>query len=403
MLTLLRGGDVLAPAPLGRKDILIAGERIAAVAEPGLELGGVDAVEHDLAGLTVTPGFIDNHVHVLGGGGGLGFSSRAPELQTSQLARVGTTTVIGMLGFDATSRDMRGLIAKTKAFREDGISAFALTGATLEHPVPTLTGRIRDDITFIEEIIGVGEISVSELGYAYDSNGPGAQYIAEAASEALLAGRLARKSGILCLQVPPYRGACLKPLMDVLDRTGLPIAQLIPSHVNQTDAYMDDAIDWGRRGGWVDVGANYAPDNHFERATPPATAVMRLIEAGVPADRILLSSDGNGAPPKEEKQEGKPARANYMPVGALLDVWRRLITEEGLAPSDALGVVTSNVARALGLNGKGRIAVGLDADLNVFDDAWNLRTTIARGAVVAEDGAPARRGLFDEIILNQLR
>ena len=85
------------------------------------------------AGLTLAPGFIDNHVHVLGGGGGL-LSSRAPELQTSQLVRAGITSVIGMLGFDATSKDMRALVAKTKAFKEDGISAYALTGATLRAP-----------------------------------------------------------------------------------------------------------------------------------------------------------------------------------------------------------------------------------------------------------------------------
>src|SRR5918996_4385968 len=263
MLKILRCERVLAPEPLGPKDIVIAGEQIVAVADPGVQVAGVPVELHDLAGLTVTPGFIDNHVHVLGGGGGLGFASRAPELQTSQLARVGTTTVIGMLGFDASTKDMRALVAKTKAFRQDGLSAYALTGATLEHPVPTLTGRIRDDVAFIDEIIGVGEISVSELGYAYDSNGPGAQYVAEAATEALLAGRLARKRGFLCLQVPPYKGACLKPIMDMLDRTGFPIGQLIPSHVNQTDGYMEDAIAWGQRGGFVDVGANYSPDNHF--------------------------------------------------------------------------------------------------------------------------------------------
>jgi beta-aspartyl-dipeptidase (metallo-type) len=397
-MIILRNAEVLAPEPLGRRDLVIAGERIAAVAAPGVEIRGLEVEERDVAGAVVAPGFIDNHVHTLGGGGGLGFSSRAPELQTSQLTRVGTTTVIGMLGFDATSRDMRALVAKTKAFAEDGISAFALTGATLEHPVPTLTGRIRDDIAFIEEIIGVGEISVSELGYAYDSNGPGAQYIAEAATEALLAGRLARKRGFLCLQVPPYKGACLKPIMDMLDRTGFPIGQLIPSHVNQTDAYMEDAIAWGRRGGLVDVGANYSPDNHFERATPPAKAVVRLLEAGVPQGQILLSSDGNGAPPKEEKREGQPTRANYMPVGALHAVWRRLIVEEGLAPEDALRIVTSNVAAATGLVRKGRIAAGMDADLTVFDQDWQVRMVLARGRVMVEGGEPLVRGMFDETI-----
>ncbi len=254
--------------------------------------------------------------------------------------------------------------------------------------MPTLTGRIRDDIAFVEEIIGVGEISVSELGYAYDSNGPGAQYVAEAATAGLLAGRLARKRGYLCLQVPPYHGACLKPVMDMLDRTGLPIAQLLPSHVNQTDAYMADATLWARRGGYVDVGANYSPENNFSRATPPAKAVTRLLEAGVPLAQILLSSDGNGAPPKEEQREGQPAVANYMPVGALHGVWRRLIVEEGVAASDALRVVTSNAADATGLRRKGRIAPGLDADLIAFDADWRIRTVIARGRVMVERGAP---------------
>jgi beta-aspartyl-dipeptidase (metallo-type) len=401
-ITLARCGQVLAPDALGARDLVIAGERIVAVAEPGVEITGLDLEVLDLRGLTVTPGFIDNHVHVLGGGGGLGFASRAPELQTSQLTRAGITAVIGMLGFDATSKDMRALVAKTKAFKQDGISAYALTGATLEHPVPTLTGRIRDDIAFVEEIIGVGEISVSELGYAYDSNGPGAQYIAEAATAGLLAGRLAGKRGYLCLQVPPYHGACLKPVMDMVDRTGLPIAQLLPSHVNQTDAYMEDAIAWSRRGGLVDVGANYSPENNFGRATPPAKAIKHLLETCVPLAQILLSSDGNGAPPKEEQREGRPAVANYMPVSALHATWRRLIVEGGLMPSDALRVVTSNVAEATGLMRKGRIAAGMDADLVALDEDWRIHTVIARGRVMVADGAPVVRGMFDRIILDQL-
>jgi beta-aspartyl-dipeptidase (metallo-type) len=402
-MTILRCGQVLAPDALGARDLVIAGGRIVALADPGVEISGFEVEALDLRALTVTPGFIDNHVHVLGGGGGLGFASRAPELQTSQLTRAGITTVIGMLGFDATSKDMRALVARTKAFQEDGISAYALTGATLEHPVPTLTGRIRDDIAFVEEIIGVGEISVSELGYAYDSNGPGAQYIAEAATAGLLAGRLARKRGYLCLQVPPYHGACLKPVMEMLERTGLPIAQLLPSHVNQTEAYMADATLWAARGGFVDVGANYSPDNNFSRATAPAKAITRLLEGGVPLAHILLSSDGNGAPPKEEQREGQPAVANYMPLSALHATWRRLIVEEGLPPAEALRVVTANVADATGLARKGRIAAGLDADLLAFDSDWRIRTVIARGQVMVDAGEPIARGMFDRIILDQLR
>ena len=165
---------------------------------------------------------------------------------------------------------------------------------------------------------------------------------------------------------------------------------------------MADAIAWAGRGGWVDVGANYSPANNFSRATPPAPAICRLLEAGVALERILLSSDGNGAPPKEEKREGQPAVANYMPVGALHATWRRLIVEEGLPPSDALRIVTSNVAAATGLMRKGRIAPGLDADLIALDADWQIRTVIARGRVMVEAGRPVARGMFDQILLDQL-
>jgi beta-aspartyl-dipeptidase (metallo-type) len=165
---------------------------------------------------------------------------------------------------------------------------------------------------------------------------------------------------------------------------------------------MADAIAWAARGGYVDVGANYSPDNNFSRATPPAKAIARLLEAGVPLERILLSSDGNGAPPKEEQREGQPAVANYMPLGALHATWRRLIVEEGVAAPDALRVVTENVAAATGLTSKGRLAPGRDADLVAFDDDWQIRSVIARGRLLVAAGRPVVRGMFDQVILEQI-
>ena len=118
--------------------------------------------------------------------------------------------------------------------------------------------------------------------------------------------------------------------------------------------------------------------------------------------QILLSSDGNGAPPKEEQREGQPAVANYMPVGALHATWRRLIVDEGVPPSNSLRVVTSNVADATGLRRKGRIAAGMDADLVVFDDDWQINSVIARGQVMVDERQPVVRGMFDAILLDQL-
>ena len=399
---LIKNARLYCPEPLGIKDVLVCGGRIVQLAEPGAAISGVELDTFDAQGRIVCPGFVDNHIHLLGGGGGLGFSSRAPEIQASQLARAGITTAIGMLGFDATTKSMAALVAKTKALWEDGLSAYCLTGATLEHPVPVLTEKIRTDIAFVNEIIGVGEISISELGYGYDSMGKGAQYVAEAAVAGLLAGRLSRKSGYLCLQVPPYREQVLKPMMDLVDRTGIPITHFIPSHVNQTDGYMADALQWARRGGYIDIGANYSPENNYARATLPAKAYAHFRSQGVAASAILMSSDGNGAPPKEEKGENKPKVANYMPVRALHASWRRIVLEEGHAIEEALACVTSNPARATGLAAKGRIAAGADADLLVLDDDLQITDVIARGSFFVRDGQPCRRGMFDDVLLREL-
>ncbi|GAA4327891.1 beta-aspartyl-peptidase [Pigmentiphaga soli] len=401
-MKIIRNANLHAPEPLGLRDIVVCSGKIAAIHQCGVTTGGLECDEYDAGGDIVCPGFVDNHAHVLGGGGGLGFSSRAPELQASQLIKAGITSVIGMLGFDATSKNMAALVSKTKALREDGVSAYCLTGATLEHPVPTLTGMIRTDIAFVDEIIGVGEISISELGYGYDSFGAGAQYVAEAAVAGLLAGRLSRKAGYLCLQVPPYLSQVLKPMFQVVEKTGIPITHFIPSHVNQTDGYMEDAAEWGRRGGWVDIGANYSPENNYARATLPSEAYRRLLEAGVGADRILISSDGNGAPPKEEKGENKPRVANYMPMRNLHRALCRIM-DEGIAElPQALAAVTSNVARATGLTQKGRLAPGCDADLLVLDRNLGIRSVFAMGQAAMIDGELRRRGMFDRILLDEL-
>ena len=69
MLKLIRNGRLYAPDEIGKRDVLIAAGKILKIAEKidvpqNLEVKTVDA-----AGKFITPGFIDLHVHITGGGG----------------------------------------------------------------------------------------------------------------------------------------------------------------------------------------------------------------------------------------------------------------------------------------------------------------------------------------------
>lgn len=79
MMLLVKGAEVHAPEPLGKRDILAAGGKILAIGERiearylPLEVETIEA-----EGLLALPGFIDGHVHAIGGGGEGGYSTRTP-------------------------------------------------------------------------------------------------------------------------------------------------------------------------------------------------------------------------------------------------------------------------------------------------------------------------------------
>lgn len=155
-MKLIKNIDVYAPEHLGKKDVLIIGDKIAKIEDAGSMpeipfLTAEDVI--DGTEKILTPGFIDCHVHVLGGGGEGGFANRTPEATVEGLTKFGVTTVVGCLGTDGIGRDMCALVAKTKGLNEQGMSAYCYTGS-YQIPVHTLTDSITKDIMMIQEIIG---------------------------------------------------------------------------------------------------------------------------------------------------------------------------------------------------------------------------------------------------------
>ena len=86
-----------------------------------------------------------------------------------------------------------------------------------------------------------------------------------------------------------------------------------------------------------------------------------------------------------------------MDVGrpaALAEALQALLAA-GLPLEDVLPVFTSNVAAALRLPGKGRIAVGGDADLVVLDADHRIRDVMARGRFHVRGGEAVVTGMFE--------
>ncbi len=316
------------------------------------------------------PGLIDGHVHLIGGGGEDGCLSRVPALKETKLAEAGVTSVVGLLGTDGQTRTIRDLLAKTKALREWGISAWCLTGS-YQLPSPTLTGSVGDDILFIDEIIGA-KVAISDLTCTL----PTVQELIRLACDARLASLMAKKCGIVHLHVGADKRG-IEDLFTIADTTPLPLKHFYPTHMG---GHIDQAAEWLKRGGHVDITCS---DNTRK-------AVERLID--INKEGITLSTDSNGSFPKwNEKRE-----IIGMGKGSILTLYENIkeLIAAGIPKEDVYALATSNAAKALKLTGKGEITVGNDADLCILEGD-TINKVIANGVMI-KDGTYIKSAMYED-------
>ena len=134
-IAIIRNADIYAPAPRGRGNILIINDKIAAMG-PQVELppwaaDAAEPVEVDADGRVVTPGLMDGHVHITGGGGEAGFHTQVPPLPLSVPVTGGVTTIGGLLGTDGITRHVDNVLAKACSLEEEGLSTFIMMSEAL--------------------------------------------------------------------------------------------------------------------------------------------------------------------------------------------------------------------------------------------------------------------------------
>lgn len=366
MLTLIENGEVYTPEPVGKQSILLTDGRIARVGEVdrrAVEALGVECEVVDAAGCLVVPGFIDPHQHLLGGSGEEGFASQTPEFFISEIVPFGITTVVGVLGVDTTMKTMPGLLAKVKALKEEGLNAFVWTGG-YDVPPASIMRTVRDDIMFIEEVIGAGEVAIS------DPRGmnPPVGEIARVVTDCHVGGMLAGKAGLTHFHVGESDRR-LAPLRELLDEYDVEPEWLYATHVERGEALMREAVELANHGMAVDIDT---VEEDLEKW------LRYYLEHGGDPDCLTASSDaGISSPRVLYEQVCRCLRGGRFPVERVL------------------ALVTRNPARILKLREKGVLEKGRMGDVLLLEKgSLEVVHVLSKGVSMVRDGSLVAREKF---------
>ena len=365
-MILFKNAHVYAPAPLGKQDILVSFGRIVAIQPYIKEDFGLMEV-YDLDGKILVPGFIDQHIHLTGAGGGYAYESRTSEVSLDDLVQCGSTTVVGLLGTDGTTRSLQELFAKTQMLKAKGISAYMYTNY-YGFPPMTITGSVTDDLVFVEPIIGC-KIAISDHRSSY----PTTDELARLASQVNIGGMISGKGGILHLHLGNFEGG-MDPIFELVEKYHVPIRLLSPTHVGRNRALFFQAIEFAKLGGMIDITTGAS------KFAEPWEQVLIALEQGVPIEQITFSTDGHAG--LGSHTTGSNGTISSAPVHTNLNQVIDLIEKGGLPIQDALKIITQNPAKNLSLPRKGKLEVGSDGDICVFGDNWELEMVVASDKIL---------------------
>lgn len=380
-MLLIKNTNLYSPTFLGKKDILISNGKIVAI-EDEITKHNVFSEVWDAQGLTTTPGFIDQHIHVIGAGGKHGFASMTPQLHLGELIKCGTTSVVGLLGTDGSTRSIKTLYSKIQALNQEGISAYMYTGYYGLDKV-YLMNSLQEDMIYIDCVLGC-KIAISDIRSSY----PSALELLRLLRNVRVGGMLSGKKGILHLHLGALSSK-MDLLFEIVENYEFPIEHISPTHVGRTKDLFEQAIIFAKMGGMIDVTTGAS------KYTDPYKSVLYALENNVSIDNITFSSDGNAGLDKLDDNNNLVGFRS-APFDKNLEEVINLHKLGGVAFEDSLKLITSNPAKNLGLKSKGHVKNNFDADLCFFDSDLKLSSVIANGKFMMKDGDLAVKGSFEK-------
>ncbi len=380
-MILIKNIEVYTPEYIGVKDVLIINDKIVLI-EDSIHKFNEKVNVIDGKGKKLIPGFIDNHVHITGGGGEGSFKTRVPEITLSKLIECGTTTVVGLLGTDSITRNIENLVSKAKSLKEEGISVYTLTGS-YGYPPVTITNSVRKDIAFIDEIIGV-KIALSD----HRSSSITCDELARLASDARVAGMMSGKAGIVTAHMGNGENG-IGLINEVLEKTEIPVKTIRPTHVNRKRKLLLESFDYAKKGGIIDLTCGMSEE------MSPSNVIMEAEKMGVPLENITVSSDGYGSWSNYDAA-GNMLEIGVSSVSSLYNEFKNMVNNLNFSVENALRFFTVNVSKALEIYPKkGVIQENSDADVVIVNEEMNIVSVIANGKLMLDNGKLMTKGTYE--------
>lgn len=391
----IRGGTVVNAGGQIKADVAISDGKIAAV-EP--QIAGRGEQETDSAGLHLFPGGIDPHVHFNepGRADWEGF-----ETGTRALAAGGYTTFFDMpLNSDPPVTAIEELEAKQAIAREKSLVNAYFWGGLIPGNLGELEAMHRAGAIGFKAFMshsGIAEFpavddytlykgmeTASALGAIVAVHAENDGITGGLSSDAIKAGRTGIRDYLNSRPVVAETEAIQRAIA-MAEATG---CKLHIVHVSSGRGVEIVAEAWAHG---VDVTCETCPhylvltDDDVERlgavakCAPPirSQAEQNALWGKLAVDLQFVASDHSPAPLDMKQSEnffevwgGIAGCQSTLPLMLSEGYHRR-----GLSLSDIAAITSSNVAARFGLNSKGWIAMGRDADLAVVDinAAWTLR------------------------------
>ena len=373
---------------LEEKNLYIENGKIVNITEEDLPCDS----ELDAKGCYVSAGFIDTHVH---GGGGHEFMDGGVEpmrLAAKTHLKYGTTSICptSVASTDDVLKEM--VLDYKELVKESGKNGLPnFVGMHLEGPYfsPREAGAQPPQCIYppnpkqYNEVIAMAEGHIAKWSFAPELEG--AVEFCDTLAKNNIIPSIGHTAGTYedVLRVYQHGAKCLthfySSMTTITRRNGYRILGVVEAGYLLDDLYIEVIAD----------GSHLPPELLKMICKNRGIDRIHLITDGMrgvdmPDGETMIGRIGQGQPAIIEDGIAKvPDRSCFAGSVATSDrLVRTMVKKVGFSVVDAVGLITKCPAELLGLKTKGRIEVGFDADIAIFDETITAKAVLVGGNII---------------------